>query len=139
MRTVKEEIEFVINCQKSRLENILDVREFVDAWQFTRYLNTDVTSLSGGWRKYLGLSLFTNRKSSGKLYLDGLRHLSDTLISVFFTNLGLCSDNLVIFAEYETRLLASHNLELLYDLGDRLSLNKWQPQFLPHNHETNYA
>jgi hypothetical protein len=139
MRTVREEIEFVIQCQKYREENVLDMPDFVYAWQFTSYLNSDVTSLSAGWRKYLGLALFTNRKSQGKLYFDGLRHLSDTLISVFFQNLARCNDDLVILAEYETGLLASQHLVPLYDHGDRLSLHKWQSHFIHDNHETNYA
>ena len=139
MQTVHEEIEFVIKSQKSCGENVLDQSEFIKSWNLHRYLNTKVTDLSGGWRKYLGLALFTNRNSQGKLYLDSLRHLSDNLIDVFFSNLKRGNNETVIFAEYETKLLCNRNLTPLYDLGDRLSLDIWQDQFIKGNHETNYA
>lgn len=139
MRTVREELKFVIDCQISRSENVLNLSDFIDAWKYGKYLDTNVASLSGGWRKYLGLSLFSNRKSIGKLYLDGLRHLSDNLINNIFNNLDLGGDDIVIFAEYESEIIKRHDLEFLYDLGDKLSLQKWQSQFLSLDKETNYA
>lgn len=138
MRTVQEEIEFVIDSQKSRGVYISSVTDFVNTWKLSQYLDTEVFKLSGGWRKYLGLALFTNRKSQGKLYMDSLRHLSDTLIYSFFENLNLYNDEIVIFAEYETGLLSNYKLVPLFDHGDRLSLARWQDQFIHNTSETNY-
>lgn len=139
-KTVDDEIRFILECQKAAKGSILCYEEFIQAWDFKKYLNYDLDSLSGGWNKYLGIALFSNYNSQNKIYIDMGRHLSDQLLTVFFKNIDATLRGTQIFIEYDINLLLDvcKDLKPLYDHGDKLSKDEWAPLYDNCDSETNY-
>lgn len=137
-KTVKEEIDFVIQSQQKQNINFMNKEEFINAWDLKNFLNRDVVHLSGGWRKFLGIALYTNQISIGKIYFDVSRHLSKRLFDIFLINLKLTTEKVAFFFEYDISIFAQEKIEFLYDHMDRLSKNKSCDQILSDLKETNY-
>ncbi len=137
MRKVYEEIEFILQCN-GKNTIITAVEEFAKIWEITPYLNYDISNLSGGWRKYLGLALFTNIISKNKVYFDVCRHLADNLISLFKTNLNKTNTENVFFFEYDVNVLRDASMFYLYYNNNRLQknmVNNLQQRFTDSNYE----
>jgi hypothetical protein len=120
--TVEEEIEFVIGCQQSEGGAHCDPSDFIREWGFSGLLGRRVVELSGGWRKFLGLALFTNRRTAAKFYFDVASHLADERLRLLLDLLNLHREGCVVFCEYDSVLLSgmAEGFGLLYDAGDRM-------------------
>ena len=115
MKTVGEEIELVLQCYDAENKCFLSFDDFVRYWKLEKYLNYSIGDLSGGWKKFLGLALFTNQISNGKIYFDAARHLSDRLIGLFISNLEKTKTNNVFLFEYDSNLMIKYGFKLLLD------------------------
>jgi hypothetical protein len=121
--TVEEEIEFVIEAQRSTDGAYLSAEELVGQWNLSHLVGLRVAHLSGGWRKFLGIALFANRKASAKCFLDVTSHLADERVRVLLEQLESQSNEAVVFCEYDSRLifdLAPSRFSLLLERDDRV-------------------
>jgi hypothetical protein len=137
MRKVFEEIDFILQCNCNNT-TFSSVQDFAANWKFTEYLNYDISSLSGGWRKFLGLALFTNITSKNKIYFDVCRHLADDLIILFKTNLDKTFTDNVFFFEYDTNIIRDASMFNLYYNNNKLQndrINLLQGVFTDSNYE----
>jgi len=100
---VLEEIELVLQSNKGNCY-INDPDEFIRRWQINKYLGHNLSQLSGGWKKYLSLALFTNLKSEGKIYFDAFRQLSDRLIDSFLKSVIDTKISAAFLFEYDVSL-----------------------------------
>ncbi len=98
-----EEIDLVLQSNKTNCY-INETNEFISQWQLGRYSEYNLSELSGGWKKYLSLALFTNLKSDGKIYFDAFRQLSDRLINSFLKCLIDTNVPIVFLFEYDVSL-----------------------------------
>ena len=85
--TVEEEIRFVIDAQMSADGAHLDAARFIETWQLAHLLKYRVVQLSGGWRKFVGLALFANRRAGAKCFLEVTSHLSDERVRMMLERL----------------------------------------------------
>lgn len=116
VQKVSDEIDFILQCNENTFYS--SVEEFAKNWGLTDYLDYDVINLSGGWRKYLGLALFTNNLSHNKIFFDVCRHLADDLILLFKQNLKNTSVSNVFFLEYDVNLIRDpYMIYVLYKEG----------------------
>lgn len=121
--SVADEIGFVIGSQAASGNAILTTEQFVHEFGFQPFLQKRVLELSGGWRKYLGLALFANRRAEGKLVIDAVSQLADERLVSF---LSVCQRMNVgkelVFCEYDLSLLSplDPHFRFLNDEGDRL-------------------
>jgi energy-coupling factor transporter ATP-binding protein EcfA2 len=113
MKKVYEEIDFVLQSNAGQTY-FLSIEEFSEQWGFNDFLSYDILSLSGGWKKFLGLALFTNIKHKNKIYFDSARQLSDRLINVFNKNLKNTYIENVIFFEYDVNLILDDSMLFLF-------------------------
>lgn len=114
-KTVQDEIDFVFAGHEAKRLNIFTKKEFIKTWGFEYYLDFDINHLSGGWKKYLGIALFSNIIADTKIYFDSTRQLSDKLIQRFIHNLELTDINKVFFFEWDAMLLSDLNMKVLYE------------------------
>lgn len=135
---VFDEIDLVIQSQASKHKNYLSFKDFVDKWKFEEYLGHKVEELSGGWKKFLSLALFTNLRSQAKVYFDASRQLSDRLVKLFVGNLDSFDHKVAFFFEYDVSILSQYGCTLLYDQLDRLSEDGWCDELMDARMETNY-
>lgn len=120
---VAEEIELVVGAQSAAGAAILEVRDFARAWGLDGFLSYPVSSLSGGWRKFLSVALFSNRLVEARLYFDAATHLGDQRLLVLANNIRQQRPIPTVFWEYDpglARLFLSPCATLL-DEGDRLA------------------
>lgn len=103
MERVYQEIDFVIHSNLDRC-HINDVDVFMRTWGFEDYAQYKLSELSGGWKKFLGLALFTNIQYPGKIYFDAFRQLSDRLIGLLLMNMKDTPTKYAYFFEYDTNL-----------------------------------
>jgi len=122
VRSVFEEIDLVM--QSNVGSTYLNQKEFVESWDFTKYVNYHLSALSGGWRKFLGVALFTNLVSEGKIYFDVSRQLSDRLISLFVKNLRATGLKECFIFDYDTALYACEEFNSIYYTEGGLSNKK---------------
>jgi hypothetical protein len=103
MEQVFQEIDFVLSSNRGNcfIENL---DEFIRVWELEYYEGHKISELSGGWKKFLGLALFTNINCPGKIYFDAFRQLSDHLIALLLKNLGQTATNHAWFFEYDVTL-----------------------------------
>jgi hypothetical protein len=120
--TVEEEIDFVVGCQQAAGGARCDTTAFIRQWGFSELLGKRVVELSGGWRKFLGVALFTNRRTEAKFYIDVASHLADERLRLLFDRLNLGDEKCVVFCEYDSVYLAGlgEGFRLVHDAGDRL-------------------
>ena len=121
--TVEEEIEFVIAAQHSAEGAYLDPKAFISQWNLAQLAAQRVVHLSGGWRKFLGVALFANRKATAKCFLDVTSHLADERIRMLLEQLKSQANELVVFCEYDSHLIfemAPTRFSLLLDRDDRI-------------------
>ena len=121
--TVEEEMEFVVEGQRSTEGAYLSAEELISQWNLSHLAGLRVAHLSGGWRKFLGIALFANRKTAAKCFLDVTSHLADERLSVLFAQLENQSNEVVVFCEYDSRLifdLAPTRFSLLLESDDRI-------------------
>jgi hypothetical protein len=104
---VFQEIDFVLSSNRDNCF-IGSVDEFMRVWELEDYACYKLSELSGGWRKFLGLALFTNVNCSGKIYFDAFRQLSDRLIALLLKNLMQSPTNQAYFFEYDVTLFPDH-------------------------------
>ena len=126
--TVHDEISFVVGSQGASGNSLLEVDSFIEQWQLGDLLNKRVLELSGGWRKFLGIALFTNKASRHKLYHDVTSHLADARLALLLENLGKGAAT-ALFCEYDPALLAAvyPHFGFLCDAGDRLEYTTGVP------------
>ena len=138
--TVEEEIEFVIGCQQSEGGAHCDTAAFIKEWGFSDLRHKRVVELSGGWRKFLGVALFTNRRTGAKLFMDVTSHLADERLRLLLDRLNRNQEQCVVFCEYDSLLLSgvSEGFRLLYDAGDRIEAIEKLPKPLHRNTQANY-
>lgn len=118
--TVEEEIRFVIDAQMSAEGAHLDAAAFIAQWGLSPLVRYRVVELSGGWRKFIGVALFANRKASAKCFLDVTSHLADERVRVLLERLK-DRDELIAFCEYDANLIyrmAPERFSLLIESGD---------------------
>ena len=123
--TVEEEIAFVIEAQRSTEGAYLGAEELVEQWNLSPLVGRRVAHLSGGWRKFLGIALFANRKAPAKCFLDVTSHLADERMRVLLERLESQSNEAVVFCEYDSRLifdLAPTRFSLLLERDDRIEV-----------------
>ncbi len=101
--TVREEIALVLANHVEGESPLRQFDAFVEAWDLALHLDRRVLDLSGGWRKYLGLALFLNRRLPGRLLLDATSHLSDSRIRTLLVRAMEHGD--AVFCEYDPQLL----------------------------------
>jgi hypothetical protein len=121
--TVAEEIEFVIEAQKTTEGAYLDVGSFLEVWGLEPWARHRVVHLSGGWRKFLGVALFANIRTPAKCFLDVVSHLADERIKVLLRQLRAQSEDVVVFCEYDSHLmfnLAARDFSLLRESEEGL-------------------
>jgi translation initiation factor RLI1 len=111
MRTVADEIDFVLGGYDRTGDGTVAFDDFVTRWDLERYLDRDIRHLSGGWKKLLGLGLFTARRSEGKVYVDACRQLSDRLIRLVVENVTAENTGRAFFFDYDAALLDDLGLE----------------------------
>ena len=97
--TVREEIAMVLANSPA----IRQFDDFVKAWGLEPHLDRRVLALSGGWRKYLGLSLFLNRPLTCRLMLDTTSHLSDARVRTLLQRAAESGDT--VLCEYDPQLV----------------------------------
>ena len=122
--TVEEEIRFVIDAQQSAEGAHLDADTFIRKWEFNHLLGYRVVQLSGGWRKFLGLSLFANRRAPAKCFLDVTSHLADERVRMLLNRLVDREDEIVAFCEYDAQLMfgmAPERFSLMMEAADSLT------------------
>jgi hypothetical protein len=112
VQTVAEEIDLVLSSNPNNVH--LQFDNFVASWGFEKYLHHNLSELSGGWRKYLGLALFTNLRTENKIYIDACRQLSDRLIGILLENLAATSIPYAFFFEYDSLLVTPSSVSYLY-------------------------
>ena len=119
---VQEEIDLVVSNQQRQKDARLTQDEFIEFWNWQDKLSTKVYHLSGGWRKFLGLSLFLNRKCDDLLFVDIASHLSDMTIVRALEQMQRLEVGRVGFVEYDQILIQKHLLEakFLKQSGSRL-------------------
>ncbi|MEP7273012.1 MAG: hypothetical protein ABI882_16045 [Acidobacteriota bacterium] len=103
--TVREEIEFVVEAQHSSEGAYLVAHEFISQWRLGDISSQRVVHLSGGWRKFLGVALFANRKAPAKCFLDVISHLADERITMLLEQLSRQKNEVVVFCEYDSQLI----------------------------------
>lgn len=131
MNTVRDEIYFVLQSQQQKNYAIIDdVLFFAKKWGLDFFLDYKISELSGGWRKFLGIALFSNIRSEGRIYFDCVRQLSDRLIGILIDNLSE-ENKIFFFVEYDSELIK-------LDTIDKLIFNdpNFKNEFLT---ETNYV
>jgi hypothetical protein len=101
--TVREEIAMVLANHEAAQPPLRQFGEFVDAWGLEPHLDRRVLDLSGGWRKYLGLSLFMNRPLTSRLMLDTTSHLSDARLRTLLREAARTGDT--VLCEYDPQLI----------------------------------
>lgn len=101
--TVREEIALVLANHENGELPLRQFDAFVDDWGLAEHLDRRVLDLSGGWRKYLGLALFLNRRLPARLLLDATSHLSDSRVRTLLCRAAEHGD--VVFGEYDPQLL----------------------------------
>lgn len=111
MRTVEDEIDFVLGSHAAAGVATTELARFVDDWGFEPYLKRDIRHLSGGWRKFLGLALFTAQRAEGKVYFDACRQLSDRLIRRLVQNVHAHNTRAAFFLDYDALLLGGLGLD----------------------------
>ncbi len=122
---VEEEIEFVIGAQHSTEGAYLEPQEFIRQWNLSHLAARRVVHLSGGWRKFLGVALFANRRASAKCFLDVTSHLADERVRMLLEQLRSQANELVVFCEYDSHLIfemAPDRFSLLLEHEDRLEV-----------------
>ena len=122
--TVAEEIQFVIEAQKTTEGAYLDAAAFIETWGLERWASHRVVHLSGGWRKFLGVALFANCRTPAKCFLDVVSHLADERINVLLRQLKAQSEDVVVFCEYDSHLvfdLSAQDFSLLLESEEGLS------------------
>jgi hypothetical protein len=107
VETVYDEIELILQSNKDHCY-IQDVDEFIRQWEINKYSDYKLSELSGGWKKYLSLALFTNLKSEGKIYFDSFRQLSDRLINLLLKNMLTTGVSAVFLFEYDVSLFPTN-------------------------------
>jgi hypothetical protein len=141
--TVQDEIDFVVGCQQSASGAHLNANDFVREWHLQGFRDYRVVHLSGGWRKFLGLSLFTNQKLPAKLYFDVASHLAEERLRLLLRQLeNQGNDQVVIFCDYDSLLfyrLAGDRFLLLLDTGDRVEVVKDLPRHALTARQSNYG
>jgi len=139
-RRVSEEIAFVLLSQAKAGVSLLSQDQFTRIWRLIEWLDYDVAALSGGWRKYLGLSLFSNQKADARLFIDASRHLSDTLLLNLLRGLEESGGESVVFLEYDILPILNvlPSLLLLHEHDDRLEIGNPIQMDCSQAGETNY-
>lgn len=120
---VYEEIDLVVSNQQKLKDARLTQDEFIQFWGWQDKLATKVYHLSGGWRKFLGLSLFLNRKCDNLFFIDFASHLSDSTIAFALERMQRLKIMRVGFAEYDEAIIQKHlkDVKRLKQSGTRLS------------------
>lgn len=140
MKTVREEIEFVLGSYRDTRIHKNEIIAFAEKWGLEKYLNFDLSSLSEGWKKFLGLALFTNNEDEGKIYFDSCRQLSNKLISTLEKNINQSNCKTIFFFEYDSNLLLQKDYSIIYFYGGQFL--DFPPQLdnskLFDEYETNY-
>jgi hypothetical protein len=139
--TVAEEIRFVIEAQRAAEGAHLDAVSFIERWELSHLLKHRVVQLSGGWRKFLGVSLFANRKAAAKCFLDVTSHLSDERLRMLLERLRDREGELVVFCEYDANLMfrmAPDRFSLVLDRDGGLTELKSFPQGSKTSDQSNY-
>src|SRR5690606_38134111 len=103
MQNVFQEIDFVLQSNAGNC-TIKDTEFFLNAWGLEKYVSYNIADLSGGWKKFLGLALFTNIQSEAKIYIDSFRQLSDRLIAMLIAGIKNTGVKKVFFFEYDVSL-----------------------------------
>lgn len=134
-KKVRDEIDFVLDSQVKHDCNVLCKKDFINIWGFSEYLDYDVQHLSGGWKKYLGLALFSNIRSDGKIYFDACRQLSDRLIEQFISNVRKSKPGAVFYFELDAMLLSSFPFTVLYDTPDGFAQQNHIGKIIETNYE----
>jgi hypothetical protein len=138
--TVEEEIRFVIEAQMSDEGAHLKASEFIELWELSPLLASRVVELSGGWRKFLGLSLFANRRTAAKCLLDVTSHLADERVRMLLERLK-DRDELIVICEYDANLvfrMAPERFSLLIESGDSFAELSGFPKADVPRFESNY-
>jgi hypothetical protein len=117
---VYQEIDFVLKSNQGKC-TIEDVDLFIDKWGFADYQFYKISELSGGWKKFLGLALYTNIKQDHKIYFDAFRQLSDRLIHMLISNLEKTETKTAYFFEYDMHLSP-------YDMQDAIKNTSFDPK-----------
>lgn len=121
--TVAEEIEFVIGAQEASDGACLNSHQFILRWNLAHLLQQRVVHLSGGWRKFLGVALFSNCKADAKCFIDVTSHLADERIRMLLQHLESQMIDRVVFCEYDSHLIfdmAPSRFSLLFEKGDQM-------------------
>lgn len=120
--TVEEEIEFVVGCQQFENAAFQGVGAFIQEWGFERFLKYKVVDLSGGWRKFLSIALFTNQLRTPRFYIDVASHLGDDRLTHLMRHLDQRPEEVAVFCEYDCLLLSGLHKDfgILYDSGTRI-------------------
>jgi hypothetical protein len=105
---VEEEIDLVVSNQQKQNDARLTQDEFISFWGWQDKLATKVYHLSGGWRKLLGVSLFSNRMCDNLLFIDFASHLSDPTIAFALDRMRQLKILRVGFAEYDEMIIQKH-------------------------------
>jgi|GEM_PF-5420352 len=119
-RTVFDEIELVTSSQSKLGLAQASPTQLLDAWQLEKYRDYELSALSGGWRKYLGLALFSNQKSRCKIFFDSFRQLSDRLIGDLVNNLKKTGTEYVFFVEFDAEYMKGCEFQRILFTGERL-------------------
>lgn len=119
-RTVYDEVEFVTSSQTKLGLAQTETRQLLDRWQLEKYRDYELSQLSGGWRKFLGLALFSNQKSACKIFFDSFRQLSDRLIENLIHNLDGSGTDYVFFVEFDAEYMKGQGMERLLFTEGRL-------------------
>jgi energy-coupling factor transporter ATP-binding protein EcfA2 len=101
--TVTEEIAMVLANHPAGETPLRAFDAFVDAWHLAPHLDRRVLDLSGGWRKYLGLALFMNRRLNARVLFDTTSHLSDARVRTLLLRAAEFGDT--VLCEYDPQLL----------------------------------
>lgn len=119
---VEEEIDLVVSNQQKQNDARLSLDQFVKFWGWQDKLGKKVYHLSGGWRKFLGLTLFLNRRSDNLMFVDFVSHFSDATITLALERMEQLQVAQVGFAEYDHALIRKHlkSVKELHQSGARL-------------------
>jgi hypothetical protein len=105
---VSEEIDLVVSNQERNGDARLQQDQFIDFWRWNDLLATKVYHLSGGWRKFLNVTLFLNRKCDSLLFIDFASHFSDRTITRALEGMRQLKFRRVAFVEYDEELMEKH-------------------------------
>ena len=133
---VYQEIDFVLSSNFGNTF-IKNADHFIEYWKLEKYRDYKLSELSGGWKKYLGLALFTNIIFEGKIYFDAFRQLSDRLILILINNLKETPTEYSYFIEYDVNLFPK-NIEVKktnFGILNEQDVLMDKPDFI---NETNY-